>query len=70
MKRTPIVCCAASSASSGSAPASVVLTKTVSRASGEGRKLSRVLATDTALFDATICPNSVVSVSAGVGGGG
>ena len=70
MKRIPIVCCAMSSASSGSAPAAVVLAKTFSRASGLGRKLRSAFASAEPLFDDTICCSTVSRISAGVGGGG
>lgn len=67
MKRIPIVCCVMSSASSGSAPASVVLTKTASRASGLGRKLRSTFASDGPPFEDTICCSTVSSTSAGAG---
>ena len=64
------MCCATSSASSGSAPAGVVLAKTFSRASGLGRKLRSAFASAGPLFDDAICCSTVSSISAGVGGGG
>jgi len=67
MKRIPIVCCVMSSASSGSAPASVVLTKTISRASGLGRKLRSTFVSAGPPFEDTICCSTVSSTSAGVG---
>lgn len=67
MKRIPIVCCVMSSASSGSTPAGVVLTKTISRASALGRKLRSTFASAGPPFDDTICCSTVSSTSAGVG---
>ena len=67
MKRLPIVCCAASSASSGSAPTGVRLERIDSRVSGAPRELSNVPARAASLFDAMICCNSASIASAGEG---
>lgn len=67
IKRIPIVCRAASRASSGSAPAGVTLARIDSRASGVPRELSNVPASAASLFDARICCTSISIASAGEG---
>jgi hypothetical protein len=69
IKSAPIVCCATSSASSGSAPALVMPARTSSRASAVPTALRSVLASAGGLFDVTICCRRLSSISAGVGAG-
>ena len=69
IKRAPIVCCATSSASSGSAPALVVLARSSSRASGVPTALRSVATSAGGLFDATICCSRLSSVSGCAGAG-
>ena len=64
IKRAPIVCCATSSASSGSAPALIVPARSSSRASGVPTALRSVPTSAGGLFDATICCSRLSSVSA------
>ena len=69
IKRTPIVCRATSSASSGSAPAGVTLARTDSRVSGVPRELSNVAASAASLFEVVICSTRFPIASAGEGCG-
>ncbi len=67
IKRQPIVCRAASSASSGSAPAGVRLERIDSRKSDVPRELSNVPASAASSFDARTCCSSASITSAGEG---
>ena len=67
IKRLPMVCRAASSASSGSSPTGVRLERILSRVSGVPRELSNVPARAASLFDSRICCSRASIASAGEG---